>query len=73
LFRALKTRGKTPKYGILYNSTWIGKAKKEDKGKVSRVLANKCALAVKVDNFSSSGSNAFGEVLKKQLEEKLAF
>jgi len=26
LFRALKTRGNTPKYGIIYHSTFIGKA-----------------------------------------------
>lgn len=25
LFRALKTRGKTPKYGLLFHSTFIGK------------------------------------------------
>jgi len=73
LFRALKTRGKTPKYGILYNSTYIGKAKKEDKGKVSRILANKTSLAVRLDNFSDNESCAFGDVLRKQLEEKLAF
>lgn len=73
LFRALKTRGKTPKYGLLYNSSFIGKAKKEDKGKVSRILANKISLAVKVDNFAENDSSAFGEVLRKQLEEKVAF
>ena len=26
LFRALKTRGKTPKYGLIFNSSFIGRA-----------------------------------------------
>lgn len=26
LFRALKTKGKTPKYGLIFNSTFIGRA-----------------------------------------------
>ena len=51
LFRALKTKSATPKYGHLYNSTFIGKAKTGDKGKVSRCLANKCALASRFDHF----------------------
>ena len=36
LFRALKTKGNTPKYGLLYHSTFIGRANGKDKGKVSR-------------------------------------
>mgnify|MGYP000035311937 CR=1 FL=1 len=45
LFRALKTRGKTPKYGLIFNSTFIGRAGQKNKGKISRYLANKCAIA----------------------------
>ena len=45
LFRALKTKGKTPKYGLLFNSTFIGRAGATSKGKISRYLANKCAIA----------------------------
>lgn len=51
LFRALKTKSKTPKYGLLYNSNYITKAETGHKGQVSRILANKCALACKLDNF----------------------
>lgn len=50
LFRALKSRGNTPKYGILYNSSFIGKAKSKDKGKISRYVANKCSLAARLDS-----------------------
>jgi len=41
LFRALKTRGKTPKYGLIFHSSFIGKAGAKNKGRVSRYLANK--------------------------------
>jgi nucleolar protein 56 len=51
LFRALKTKGNTPKYGLLYHSTFIGRAQTKDKGKISRYLANKCSLASRLDNF----------------------
>lgn len=36
LFRALKKKGNTPKYGLLYHSTYIGRANGTDKGKISR-------------------------------------
>lgn len=49
LFRALKTRGKTPKYGLIYNSTFIGRAGQKNKARISRYLANKCAIAARVD------------------------
>jgi nucleolar protein 56 len=52
LFRALKTRGKTPKYGLLYHSSFIGKAPTKSKGKISRYLANKIAMCSRIDFFS---------------------
>jgi nucleolar protein 56 len=36
LFRALKKKGNTPKYGLLYHSSFIGRANGKDKGKISR-------------------------------------
>lgn len=49
LFRALKKKGSTPKYGFIYNSTFISRAEGRDKGKISRFLANKCGLAARLD------------------------
>jgi len=49
LFRALKKGGKTPKYGIIYNSSFIGRAGLKNKGRISRYLANKCAIAARFD------------------------
>ena len=47
LFRALKKKkGDTPKYGLLYSSHF---QQKESRGKISRYLANKAALAGRSD------------------------
>jgi len=73
LFRALKTKGKTPKYGLIFNSTFIGRANQKNKGRISRYLANKCAIASRVDCFSEAPTSKFGESLKDQMEERLKF
>merc|ERR1712098_286332 len=36
LFRALKTRGNTPKYGLIFHSSFIGRAGAKNKGRISR-------------------------------------
>lgn len=73
LFRAMKTKGKTPKYGLIFNSSFIGRANAKSKGKISRYLANKCAIASRVDCFSETPTSKFGEGLKDQVEERLKF
>lgn len=73
LFRALKTKGKTPKYGLLYHSTFIGRAKLKNKGRISRYLANKCSIASRMDCFSEIGTDVFGKKLRDQVEERLKF
>ncbi|GAX10738.1 nucleolar protein 58 [Fistulifera solaris] len=52
LFRALKTKHDTPKYGLIYHASLIGQAAPKHKGKISRVLAAKAALAIRVDALS---------------------
>lgn len=71
LFRALKTRGNTPKYGLLFHSTFIGRATAKNKGRISRFLANKCTIASRIDAFSETPNTIFGEKLKDQVEERL--
>ena len=73
LFRALKTKGNTPKYGLIYHSSFIGRAGPKNKGRISRYLANKCSIASRIDNFSETPTTRFGDVLKKQVEERLEF
>jgi len=73
LFRALKTKGNTPKYGLIYHSSFISRAESKHKGRISRYLANKCSIASRIDSFSDEPNNAYGKVLAEQVEERLAF
>lgn len=73
LFRALKTRGNTPKYGLIFHSSFIGRASSRNKGRISRYLANKCSIASRIDCFSETNTNIFGEKLREQVEERLEF
>jgi len=73
LFRALKTKGNTPKYGLLYHSTFIGRAGPKHKGRISRFLANKCSIASRIDCYSENPTPKFGEALRAQVEERLNF
>eukprot|EP01035_Chromulina_nebulosa_P020860 gene20860-27036_t len=73
LFRALKTKGNTPKYGLIYHSSFIGRASSKNKGRISRYLANKCSIAARIDSFIDEPTNVFGEQLRDQVEERLKF
>ena len=73
LFRALKTKGNTPKYGILYHASYIAKASPRDKGRIARYIANKCVLAARIDVFSEEPSTEYGDAFKKQIEGRLRF
>merc|ERR1711936_606767 len=73
LFRALKTRGNTPKYGLIFHSSFIGRAGAKNKGRISRYLANKCSIASRIDAFSEDATTIFGSKLKEQVEERLKF
>ncbi|KJH42860.1 snoRNA binding domain protein [Dictyocaulus viviparus] len=80
LFRALKTRYKkvditaaTPKYGLLFHSSFIGRASTKNKGRISRFLANKCTIASRIDCFSEVPVSTFGEYLRGQVEERLKY
>ena len=73
LFRALKTKGNTPKYGLIYHSSFIGRASAKNKGRISRYLANKCSIASRIDSFIEEPTAAYGEQLRDQVEERLKF
>lgn len=73
LFRALKTKGNTPKYGLIFHSSFIGRASSRNKGRMARYLANKCSIASRIDCFTEKNSTIFGEKLREQVEERLDF
>merc|ERR1712029_294888 len=54
LFKALKTKHDTPKYGIIYHAQLVGQASSKLKGKVSRMLAAKAAIACRADALFES-------------------
>ena len=49
LFRALKPKKSTPKYGLNYHGSLVGTAQNKAKVKVACVLASKIALCARVD------------------------
>jgi nucleolar protein 58 len=71
LFRALKTKKNTPKYGLIYNASVVGQAKTQLKGKVSRTLANKCALCVRYDALGEDQDGKLGSDSKVFMEKRL--
>jgi nucleolar protein 58 len=54
LFRALKTKHDTPKYGLIYHASLVGQATGKNKGKVARVLAAKAALGLRIDAMDTT-------------------
>ncbi|KAI2642108.1 hypothetical protein GGS21DRAFT_291288 [Xylaria nigripes] len=56
LFRALKTKHDTPKYGLIYHSSLVGQATGRNKGKIARSLSAKAALCLRVDALSDLSS-----------------
>ncbi|GIL71940.1 hypothetical protein Vretimale_609 [Volvox reticuliferus] len=71
LFRALKTKHETPKYGLIYHASLIGQSAPKYKGKISRVLAAKCALAIRVDALGDSNDATVGMEARQKVEARL--
>ncbi|XP_042478798.1 probable nucleolar protein 5-2 [Macadamia integrifolia] len=71
LFRALKTKHATPKYGLIYHASLIGQAPPKLKGKISRSLAAKTALAIRYDALGDNPDNSMGLENRAKLEARL--
>lgn len=71
LFRALKSKHDTPKYGLIYHASLIGQAPPKHKGKISRVLAAKCALSIRVDALTSGDIPMVGVEHRQAVENRL--
>lgn len=68
MFRHLKDkRSRPPKYGVLHEHPLISAARKQDHGKVARGLADKTAIASRVDFFKGK---FLGDKLRQGLERK---
>jgi nucleolar protein 58 len=71
LFRALKTKSDTPKYGLIYHASLIGQAAPKIKGKISRVLAAKTALAIRVDALGDLDGPSIGFENRSKVEARI--
>ncbi|KAG0481424.1 hypothetical protein HPP92_012282 [Vanilla planifolia] len=71
LFRALKTKHATPKYGLIFHASLIGQAAPKLKGKISRSLAAKAALAIRYDALGDGQDNSMGLENRAKLEARL--
>ena len=72
LFRALKTKHETPKYGLIYHASLVGQTNPKIKGKISRSLASKCALCVRVDALGENTEGEIGKKSKKLIEARIS-
>jgi len=64
LFRALRTGGRPPKHGIIFQYPEIHSAPRWQRGKIARALATKLAIAAKADYFT-------GRYIAGELKEEL--
>jgi len=72
LFRALKAKSQTPKYGLIYHASLVGQSAPALKGKISRVLAAKLSLCCRVDALGDQVEPSLGKEYKEYVEKRLA-
>nr|XP_008113176.1 PREDICTED: LOW QUALITY PROTEIN: nucleolar protein 58 [Anolis carolinensis] len=71
LFRALKTKHDTPKFGLIYHASLVGQTTAKNKGKISRMLAAKTALTIRYDALGESTSAEMGAENRLKVEARL--
>lgn len=69
LYRALKSGGRPPKHGILFQHAAVHSAPKWQRGKVARSVAGKLAIAARIDSFRGSKDESIMNSLQSRLEE----
>merc|ERR1711920_204835 len=72
LFRALKTKKQTPKYGLIYHASLVGQSAPNLKGKISRVLAAKLSLCCRVDALGDQVEPSLGKEYEEYVEKRLS-
>ncbi len=69
LFRALRTGARPPKHGILFQHEAVHMAPKWQRGKIARTLANKIAIAARIDFYRGEKAGELTGMLEKRLAE----
>ncbi|KAL1914889.1 uncharacterized protein VTP21DRAFT_7805 [Calcarisporiella thermophila] len=71
LFRALKTKHDTPKYGLIYHASLVGQAGPKLKGKIARMVATKAAISIRVDALGDKDTPEVGMENRAKVEARL--
>jgi len=76
LFRALKTKHDTPKYGLIYHASLVGQSTGKNKGKVARMLAAKTALGIRYDALNEekpedASEGRLGHEMRRKVEGRM--
>lgn len=69
LFRALRTKGKPPKHGVIYQYPDVRGVPRWQRGKIARAIAGKLAIAARVDAMSGE---FIGDKLSADLRARIA-
>lgn len=70
LFRALKTKHDTPKYGLIFHASLVGQAPPKLKGKMARMVATKTALSIRLDALADADTKASDEAATIGIENR---
>jgi nucleolar protein 56 len=68
-FSHLRSGTPVPKHGMIFQHPWISRSPRWIRGKVSRMLAGKATIAVRVDHF---GGKAWGAAEVATVEQAVA-
>lgn len=68
LFRALRTGARPPKHGVIFQYPEIHKSPRWQRGKISRALATKLAIAARADSYTG---RIIATRLRKLLEDRI--
>ena len=74
LFRHMRTGAKAPKHGLIFQHPMLQMAKTKDRGKIARALADKIAMAARIDYFKGdfAGDKLAASLKKRFSDEKLS-
>ena len=73
LFKAMRSKKQTPKYGIIYQTKMVGNANGRAKGKIARALAAKSSLCVRVDALAEDEDIDISTQARSYLENRLRY
>ncbi len=68
LFKALKSKSNTPKYGIIFQWNKIRREKSYLRGKIARMVAGKISILAKVDYYKGE---FIGDQISAQIDKKI--